>query len=130
MCKNTIIKIFADWFKKCSDGYISFHLVWIYQFPLPLIAAIHRIGNSPNILFPGSREQDESHPILHCIASCLNYTRVHIRGLINLNYTFDMTFKVSPKAKTIINGRFIFQFYDRIHSKILLTLLECFSGIL
>ena len=93
--------IFTDWFIKLSDGYISFH--WIY-FPHPLIFSIHRIGNLSNILFPGSRKQDESHPILYFIASCLSYTRLYIRGLINLNYTFNMFFKVNPKAKTIING--------------------------
>ena len=66
-------KISTDWFTKCSDGYISFHFVQMYQFspPLALIPAIHRIGNSPNIPFPRSREQDESHPILYSIASCL-----------------------------------------------------------
>ena len=37
-----------------------------------------------------------------------------------------MPFKVSPKAKAIINGDFIFQFHDGIHSKILTTLLEMF----
>ena len=49
----------------------------------PLIPAIHRIGNSPNILFPWNREQDESHPILYFIASFLNHTRLYTRGLIN-----------------------------------------------
>ena len=44
----------------------------------------------------------------------------------NLIYTFNMTFKVSPKAKVIINGGFIFQFHDGIHSTILPTLLEIF----
>ena len=35
------------------------------------------------VLFPWVREQDESHPILYSITSCLNYTRLYIRGLIN-----------------------------------------------
>ena len=35
-----------------------------------------------------------------------------------------MAFKVNSKAKTIINGGFIIQFDDGIHSKILPTLLE------
>ena len=35
------------------------------------------------ILFPWSREQDESHTIFYSIASCLNYIRLYIRGLIN-----------------------------------------------
>ena len=60
------------------------------------------------------------------IASCLNYTRLHIRGLINLNYTFNMTFKARPKAKVIINGGFMFQFHDGIHFEIHPTLLEMF----
>ena len=64
--------------------------------------------------------------IFYSIASCLNYTRFYIRGQINLNYTFNVAFKVSLKAKAIINGGFIFQFHDAIHSKILPTLLEMF----
>ena len=53
-----------------------------------------------------------------------------IKGLINLNYTFNMSFKVSPKARVIIDGGFIFQFDDGVHSKILPTLLKVFLGIL
>ena len=37
-----------------------------------------------------------------------------------------MSFKVSPKHKTIINGGLVFQFHDGIRSKILPTLLELF----
>ena len=68
--------------------------IWynFFNFLLPLIPAICRIGNSPNFLFPRCREQHESHPILHSIASSPNYTRLHTRGLINLNYTFNVTF--------------------------------------
>ena len=43
-----------------------------------------------------------------------------ISRLINLNYAFNIPFKVIPKAKTIINGGFISQFHDYILSKILL----------
>ena len=64
--------------------------------------------------------------IFYSIVSCLNYTRFYIRGQINLNYTFNVAFKVSLKAKAIINGGFIFQFHDAIHSKSLPTLLEMF----
>ena len=95
------------------------------NFPHPLITVFRRIGNSPNILFPRSREQDESHPMLYSTASYLNYTRLYIRGLINLNYTFNMPFKVNPKAKAIINGGFIFQLHDDIVQRFL-TLLEMF----
>ena len=69
--------------------------------------------------------------ILYSIASCLNYIRLYISGLINLNYNFNVPIKVSPKAKVTINGGFIFQFHDRhdrVHSKILLSLLEMFFG--
>ena len=45
-----------------------------------------------------------------------------IKGLINLKYTF----KISPKVKLIINGGFIFQFHDSVHSKILPIPLEMF----
>ena len=66
--------------------------------------------------------------ILYSIASCLNYTRFYIRGLITLNYTFNMPFKGSfNKAKAIINGGFIFQFHNGIHiRKFSLLSLEMF----
>ena len=35
-----------------------------------------------------------------------------------------MSFKVSPKAKAIINGGFVLQFYDGVHPKILSSFLE------
>ena len=36
-----------------------------------------------------------------------------------------MPFKVSPQAKVIINGDFIFQFHDDVHSKILPMKYDC-----
>ena len=49
----------------------------------------------------------ESH--LHFIFYCNMSKTVldFISGLINLNYTFNTPFKVSPKAKLITNGGFI-----------------------
>ena len=47
-------------------------------------------------------------------------------GIAQSNLHFNMPFKVSPKAKDIINGGFIFRFHDGIHLKILPTLLEMF----
>ena len=64
--------------------------------------------------------------IFYSIVSCPNYTRLYIRELINLNYTFNMSFIVSLKTKVIINGGFIFQFHDGIHLNISPTLLEMF----
>ena len=108
-------KIFTDLFTKYSDGYIRIQSVWTYQLLLPLIPAIHRMGNSPNTLCPWSREQEQSHPhlIFHwkLFKTALDFTR----GLINLNCNFNMSFKVSSKSKT-----------EASHSNILPTLLKVF----
>ena len=56
--------------------------------------------------------------ILYSIANCRNCTILYIRGLINLNYTFNMPFKVSLKVKAII-----FRFHGSVHLKILPNLL-------
>ena len=92
-------KIFTDLFTKYSDGYIRIQSVWIYRLLLPLIPAIHRMGNSPNTLWPWSREQDQSHPhfIFHwkLFKTILDFSR----GLINLNYTLICLLKLAPNQK-------------------------------
>lgn len=55
-------KVFTDWFAKCSDGFIVAIWYKFINFPLPLIRAFHRMGNSPNTPCLRSREKDESHP--------------------------------------------------------------------
>ena len=62
------------------------------------------------------------------IASCLSYTRIHVRGLINLNYTFNILFKVNAEAKVITNEVFILQFHYGIHSEIHPTLRNIFQA--
>ena len=52
--------------------------------------------------------------------------KLYIRELIDLNYTFNMPFIASPEAKATINGCFLFQFHNDIHSKILPIFLEMF----
>ena len=64
------MEVYQLWINLCT-------IYKFINFPHPLIPEIDRIGNSPNILFPRSREQDESHPILFSIASCLNYIRIY-----------------------------------------------------
>ena len=117
-------EILTDWFTRCFYGYIVFMWYKFDHFSLP--SAIHRMTNSPNILCSRCTEQDESHPhfIFHWKLS--KTTLDFISGLINLDYTFNMPFKVRPKAKAIINGGFISKFHDDVHSKILPTLLEEF----
>ena len=67
-------KIITGWFPRRSDGYIvSIWYELFIHFSLPLKSPIHRTGNSPNILCPNSREQDESHPHY----TTLNYTSLH-----------------------------------------------------
>ena len=99
-------KICTDWFTECSDGYIVSIWCKFLHFPLPLNTAILTMCNSPNILCPTSREQNKSH--LHFIFHWrLSKTTLDfLNGLINLHCTFKTPFKVSPKAKTIINSDF------------------------
>ena len=79
------------------------------------------MGKSPNILYARSRRQDESIFYFKLSKTTLDF----ISGPINLNYTFNMSFKVSSKVKAIINGGFMFQFHDYVHSKILPMEYDC-----
>ena len=58
----SVLKIFSNWFKKCSDCYIF--LIWykLVHFSLPRSSAIHRMGNTPTTLCPRCKEREESHP--------------------------------------------------------------------
>ena len=62
------------------------------------------MGNTPNVLCPRCREQDEyhSHFLFYCKLS--KVTLDYISELINLNYSFNIVFKYS--LKTIIMGSF------------------------
>ena len=82
------VKIFTDWFKKCTDGYIFSLWYKLIHFSLPLTPALHRMGNNPNSLCPRCKEREESH--LHFIFRYrLSQTILaFINKLINLNYTF------------------------------------------
>ena len=98
-------KVFTDWFAKCSDGFIVAIWYKFINFPLPLIRAFHRMGNSPNIPCPRSREQDESHPYFIFYCKLSKITLDFISGLINLNFTLYIYILslISPKAKAILN---------------------------
>ena len=112
---NIWSKICADWFAKCFDGCIVFIWYKFIHFSLHLNPPMNRMDSLPNILRPRCKKADESHPhfMFHCKLS--KTTLDFISGLINLNYTFNMPFKVSPKAKSkaIINGTFISHFMMR-----------------
>ena len=49
------------------DSYIFCVLYKIINFSLPLNPAIHRMGNTPNILCPRCKEQKESQPLFHIL---------------------------------------------------------------
>ena len=49
-------KIFTNWAKKCSDGYIFSVWYKLIHFSSPLIPALHRTGNTPNTLCPRCNE--------------------------------------------------------------------------
>ena len=86
--------------------YIYIYSIWykLIHFSLLLNPAIQRMGNTPNILHPRRMEQVESHP--HFIFCCQlsKVTLDYISELINLNYSFNLPFKLS--LKTIKMGSF------------------------
>ena len=90
----------------CFHDWIYIYSIWykLIHFSLLLNPAIQRMGNTPNILHPRCREQDESHPhyIFYCKLSkvILDY----ISELIDLNYSFNIPSKFS--LKTIKMGFF------------------------
>ena len=115
-------KVFTDWFKKCSDGYIFSIWYKLIHLPLPLNPAIHRMGNSPFTLCPRCKESDETHP--HFLFQCkLPQTTLNfINELINLNYTFQSPFKIC--IKDILMGT-TFHLHD-MKLEILPALIEVF----
>ena len=116
-------KTFNDWSKKCSDGYIFSIWYKLIHFFLHSNPTIHRIGNAPNILCLRYKAREESHTHFMFYCKLSKTTPDFISELINLNYFFNVTFKISLKA--IIMGASS-QFYAGIELKILPTLLEVF----
>ena len=82
------------------------------------------MGNAPNILNPRCKERKEYHPhfIFYCKLS--KTTLDFVSELIHLNYSSNIPFKISLKAKAKMGGSS--QFYDDIQLKILPTLLQLF----
>ena len=113
-------KTFTNWFKKYADGQLYiFYLDKLIQFSLPLKPAIHRMGNTLNILCPRCKEQKESQPYFIFNCKLTKITLDFISELINLKYAFNIFFKVT--LKTIIIGTSS-QFHDGVQLKILPTL--------
>ena len=98
----------AIYFLSCINLFISFN------FSLPLQPAIHRMGNTLNILCPRCNEQKESQPyfIFHYKLSKISLDFIE---LINLKYAFKIT------LKTIIKGTSS-EFHDGVQLNILYTL--------
>ena len=90
-------KIFSNWFKKSSDGYIFSIWYKLVHFSLPLSPALHRMGNTPTNLCPRCKEREEchSHFIFHSKLSqnTLNF----INEIINHNNDFQSPFKIGIK---------------------------------
>ena len=104
-----------------DDSYIFSILYKLIHFSLPLNTAMHRMGNTPNILCPRCKEQKEPQPyfILYCKLSKIILG--FISELINLKYAFNITFKITQK--TIIMGtssQFQLNILPTLSSKILL----------
>ena len=95
-----------------TGGHIVFIIEYIYiysifqliHFSLLLNPAMQRMGNTRNIQHPRCMEKDESH--LHFIFywKLSKVTSDYISKLINLNYFFNLPFKLS--VKTIKIGSF------------------------
>ena len=84
----------------------------LFDFPLPLNPAIHRMGNTPNILGPRCKEQKESQPYFIYDCKLPNIIVDFIIELINLKYTINVRFKITHK--TIIMGTSS-QFHDLLN---------------
>ena len=66
------------------------------NFYLFINPAIHRMGNAPNILYPIYKEQEESNS--YFVLCCeLFKTSLGLSELINLNYSFNIPFKINLK---------------------------------
>ena len=84
---------------------------------------IHRMGNAPNILCPRCNEQEESHPHFILYNKLFKTTLHFISDVMNLNYSFNITSKISLQA-TIMGASS--QSHDGVPLKILPILLEVF----
>ena len=116
-------KMFTNWFKKCSDGCIFSILYKLLHFSLPLCPAIQQMGNTPTILCPRCRENEESHPhfIFHC--QLLQTTLNFINRLINENYQFQTPYQISI---TDILMNLSYKTYEDVRLEILPTLIKVF----
>ena len=101
------------------DSYVCSILYKIIHFSLPLNSAIHRRGNTPNILCLRCKEQKQSQPYFIFYCEISKIVLDFISELINLKYAFNIPFKIT--LKTIIMGT-SFQFHDGVQLNILPTL--------
>ena len=115
-------KVFTNWAKKCSDGYIFSTWYKFIHFSLPLSPAIHRIGNTPKSLCIRCNESEESHPhfIFHCKLSqiTLNFIR-----LISLNYKFQSHYQIHITDILMV---LYHKTHEDVRLEILPTLIEVF----
>ena len=103
--KDTIFSVLNSAVKllliSLSNAHMDIYLLSGTNFPihfsLSLKDAMHRMGNALNILRPKCKEQEESytHFIFYCKLS--KTTLKFMSELINLNYSFNIPFKISLK---------------------------------
>ena len=122
--KDTIFSVLISGLKNFMNGlrntltdkYVLFIWYKHIYFSLPLNPAIHRMGNTPNILCPRCKGQEESKPCFTFFVSFPKLLWDFISELINLKHAFKIPFKIT--LRTIIMGT-SFQFHDDVQLNIL-----------
>ena len=101
------------------ESYIFSILYKLIHFSHLLNPAIHRMGNTPNIMCPRCKGQNESQSYFIFYCKLSKITLDFISELINLKYAFSIPFKIT--LKTIIMGTSS-PFHDGVQLNILPTL--------
>ena len=94
------------------DGYIFLSSYKLIDFSLLLNPAIHRMGNATKILClsPVVENKKSLKPILYFIASSPKLLLTSSSKLTNLNYSFNIPFKISLKTtkELLLNSMMVY----------------------
>ena len=105
--KDTIFSV-----QKALNGYIFSVWYKLIHFSLPLNPVIHRMGNAAKILCPSPDVEIKKglNPILYFIANPPKLLQTSSSELINLNYSFNIPFKINLKAtkELLLNSKMVY----------------------